>query len=162
MRKTVQNYVESCVKCRASKAISQKPAGLLQPLQIPKRRWTHISLDFVTAMPPSLQRNAAALTIVNSLTKVVDSVPLRSRCYTADAVEILADRLVRYHELPGTPISDRDPRFALDLWKRFCRCLGIQRALPSAYHPQSYIQPERVHRTLERMRQTYICTNKAE
>lgn len=30
-----------------------KPHGELMPLLVPKRPWSHISLDFVTGLPPS-------------------------------------------------------------------------------------------------------------
>ena len=159
IRKAVQGYVESCVRCRASKALTQKAAGTLQPLQIPTRRWTHVSLDFITALPMTAKGHDAVLTIVDSLSKMAHFIPTQTSVTTAGVVDLLADRLVRYHGIPTKLISDRDPRFVSELWKLFCKRFQIHRALSTAYHPQSDGQTERVHRTLEQMIRTYIQTD---
>ncbi|KAK7910478.1 hypothetical protein WMY93_015162 [Mugilogobius chulae] len=39
--------------CARGKASHSLPSGLLQPLPVPKRPWSHIAVDFVTGLPPS-------------------------------------------------------------------------------------------------------------
>ncbi|XP_010795097.1 unconventional myosin-XIX-like, partial [Notothenia coriiceps] len=57
VNKDTQEFVSSCPTCARSKSSHQTPAGLLQPLPIPSRPWSHIALDFVTGLPPSLPGN---------------------------------------------------------------------------------------------------------
>ena len=83
-------------------------------------------------------------------------IPTTTTISAAETVELLADRLVRYHGLPAILVSDRDPRFVSELWEFFCRKFKIKRALSSSWHPQSDGQTERVHRTLEQVLRTYV------
>ncbi|CDI78777.1 hypothetical protein EPH_0048820 [Eimeria praecox] len=80
----------------------------------------------------------------------------------AETVELLADRLIRYHGFPDVLISDRDPRFQSLVWEQLCHRFRIKRAMSSAYHPQSHGQTERVNRTLEQMLRTYIRSDERE
>ena len=48
MREDVLNFVYACSICAQFKVTHQPPQGLLQPLPIPYRLWSHIALDFVT------------------------------------------------------------------------------------------------------------------
>lgn len=156
IRAYAKTYVESCTRCRAAKTISAKPGGLLQSLQIPNRRWAHVSLDFITGLPLTVRQHDAILTMVDSLSKMAHFVPTTTTASAADVVALLADRLVRYHGLPSVLISDRDPRFVAEVWELFCKRFAIKRALSSSWHPQTDGQTERVHRTLEQVLRTYI------
>ncbi|KAI2665823.1 Transposon Tf2-9 polyprotein [Labeo rohita] len=49
---TIQ-FVSRCTVCNMSKVPHCLPAGLLQPLPVPQRPWSHIAIDFVTDLPPS-------------------------------------------------------------------------------------------------------------
>ena len=51
MRKDVAEYVFKCLVCQQVRAEHQWPAGLLQPLSIPERKWDDIAMDFVTGLP---------------------------------------------------------------------------------------------------------------
>ncbi|CDJ54096.1 hypothetical protein EBH_0079940 [Eimeria brunetti] len=155
-------YVESSVQCRGSKALSQKPAGLLQPVLVPSSRWSHVSLDFITDLPPTPRGHDSILVIVDSLSKMAHFIPTKKTASAADTVELFADRLIRYRGFPDVLISDRDPRFQSLLWQQLCHRLHIKRAISSAYHPQSDGQTERVNRTLEQMLRTYIQTDERE
>ncbi|KAM9790768.1 autoimmune regulator isoform 1-T1 [Syngnathus typhle] len=46
------DYVRACSICNRCKTSTRPPAGLLQPLPVPQRPWSHLSIDFVTGLPP--------------------------------------------------------------------------------------------------------------
>ncbi|KAI3366353.1 hypothetical protein L3Q82_000513 [Scortum barcoo] len=62
--KDVAEYVKACSVCARGKASRQARMGLLQPLPVPHRPWSHISLDFITGLLPS-QGNTVVLTVVD-------------------------------------------------------------------------------------------------
>lgn len=80
MRAYTTAYVGSCVQCRASKSVSQKPAGLLQQLMIPSRRWSHVNLDFTTGLPLTLSGNGAIIALVDSPSKTAHFIPTKIYC----------------------------------------------------------------------------------
>lgn len=51
MKKHVAEYVALCLTCQKAKVEHQKPAGLLQSLDVPQWKLDDISMDFVGALP---------------------------------------------------------------------------------------------------------------
>ncbi|XP_070035064.1 uncharacterized protein [Nicotiana tomentosiformis] len=51
MKKDVANFVSNCLTCQQVKVEHQRPAGLLQQIEIPKGKWERIAMDFVTGLP---------------------------------------------------------------------------------------------------------------
>ncbi|KAF3778515.1 Transposon Tf2-9 polyprotein [Nymphaea thermarum] len=49
----VQAYVKKCTVCQREKYEAIKPPGHLNPLPIPTRPWTDVTMDFIDAMPRS-------------------------------------------------------------------------------------------------------------
>ncbi|CDI82537.1 Gag-pol polyprotein, related [Eimeria acervulina] len=115
MRAYTTAYVKSCTQCRASKSLNDKPASLLQQLIVPSRRWSRVSLDFITDFPLTKTGHDSVLVLVDSLSKMAHFFPAKKIFTAADTVDALADRLIRYHGLPEALISDRDLRFQSDL-----------------------------------------------
>ncbi|CDJ62503.1 OSJNBa0042D13.18 protein, related [Eimeria necatrix] len=115
MRAYTTAYVESCTHSRASESLKEKPAGLLQQLPVSSRRWAHVSLDFITDIPLTTTGHDSILVMDHSNSKMAHFVPAKKSFIAADTVELLADRLIRYHGFPEVLISDRDPRFQSDL-----------------------------------------------
>jgi hypothetical protein len=70
MREDIAEYVARCDTCQRVKAEHQRPAGLLQPLEIPMWKWDDISMDFVVDLPRTQRRHDAVWVIVDRLTKV--------------------------------------------------------------------------------------------
>lgn len=64
----VDGTVIACTLCSRCKTSHKAPAGLLQPLPIPERPWSHITLDFITRLPPS-NGNMVVLTMVDQFLK---------------------------------------------------------------------------------------------
>ena len=156
-----RTYVESCPRCRSAKHVTAKRGGLLQCLSIPSRRWSHVSLDLITALPKTQSGHDAILTLVDTVSKMAHFIPTTTTVTAEGVVSLLADRLVRYHGLPQALISDRDPRFTSEVWELFCKRFLINRRLSSAWHPESDGQTERVHRTIEQVLRTYLQSDES-
>ncbi len=67
-------FIKNCVSCNTSESSKQMPAGLLQPLPIPQRPWSHIAIDFITDLPNS-KGNTTILTVIDSFSCPVVSYP---------------------------------------------------------------------------------------
>ena len=127
------------------------PAGLLRPLPVPGRPWSHITLDFVTGLPLS-QGNDTILTIVDRFSKVVYFVDLPKLPSATETAQLLVGHVFRIHGIPADIVSDGGPQFTSGVWKEFCKALGTS-SLSSGYHPQSNGQTERANQDLE----TALC-----
>ena len=68
-------------------------------------------MDFITELSLTKTGHDSVLVLVDSLSKMAHFVPAKKIFTAADTVDVLADRLLRYHGLPEAFISDRDPRF---------------------------------------------------
>ena len=55
MKRHVGDFVRQCLTCQQVKAEHQKPAGLLQPLEVAEWKWEHVTMDFVTHLPRTPQ-----------------------------------------------------------------------------------------------------------
>lgn len=51
VREDVAQHVQCCPVCQRNKSLHTRPAGLLQPLQLPERRWGSINMDKGVATP---------------------------------------------------------------------------------------------------------------
>jgi hypothetical protein len=70
MKREIAEYVAICDSCQRTKAEHQKPAGLLQPLQIPQWKWDEIEMDFIVGLPRTRAGYDSIWVVVDRLTKV--------------------------------------------------------------------------------------------
>uniref|UniRef100_A0A8C8DF58 Gypsy retrotransposon integrase-like protein 1 n=1 Tax=Oryzias sinensis TaxID=183150 RepID=A0A8C8DF58_9TELE len=141
-------YVAACTICATSKSSHQAPAGLLNPLPVPSRPWSHIAVDFVTGLPAS-QGNTVILTIVDRFSKAAHFVALPKLPTATETARCLTDHVFRLHGIPCDIVSDRGPQFSSQVWKNFCQGLGATASLSSGFHPQTNGQTERTNQDLE-------------
>ncbi len=158
MARDIRLFVLSCSVCAISKTSNRPPAGLLQPLSVPSRPWSHISLDFVTGLPPS-QGNTVVLTVVDRFSKATHFISLPKIPSARETAVAVIDHVFRIHGLPMDVVSDRGPQFISKFWKEFCRLLGATVSLSSGYHPQSNGQTERANQDLERVMRCLVSQN---
>ncbi|WVZ49037.1 LOW QUALITY PROTEIN: hypothetical protein U9M48_000419 [Paspalum notatum var. saurae] len=52
-KQDVEEFVKQCLVCQQAKHNLSHPAGMLQPLPIPKRVWQDLSMDFIEGLPKS-------------------------------------------------------------------------------------------------------------
>ncbi|KAL0157255.1 hypothetical protein M9458_048501, partial [Cirrhinus mrigala] len=147
-------FIKQCVTCNTSKTSHQLPAGLLQPLPIPKRPWSHIALDFVTDLPPS-QGHTTILSVIDRFSKGCRFVPLPKLPSAMETAEVLCNTVFRFYGLPEDIVSDRGPQFTSRLWSNFFRLLGVNVSLTSGYHPEANGQVERLNQELTRFLRSY-------
>ncbi|KAI2654015.1 Transposon Tf2-9 polyprotein [Labeo rohita] len=175
MARDVRSFVLACSVCATGKTSNRPPDGLLQPLPIPSRPWSHIALDFVTALPPS-QGNTVVLTVVDRFSKVVHFIPLPKLPSAKETALTVVDHVFRLHGLPTDVVSDRGPQAMVKLreptriWRERCD-VWSPRILPHEannyrwwstptihcqYHLRACLRLKRCHRTWTRARETLL------
>lgn len=120
----------ACVVCARSKALHRPTAGLLRPLPVPSRPWSHIALDFVTPL-----MGTAILTIVDRFSKMVYYMPLAKLPSTTG---ISTARI----PAPWTSFPIVAPQFTYQVWQVLCKAFDITCSLTLGYHPQSNRQTD--------------------
>uniref|UniRef100_A0A671TP74 Gypsy retrotransposon integrase-like protein 1 n=1 Tax=Sparus aurata TaxID=8175 RepID=A0A671TP74_SPAAU len=148
MEPEVREYVEACSVCARNKTTSRARMGLLQPLPIPSRPWSDISIDFVTGLPVS-QGNTTVLTVVDRFSKMVRFIAMPKLPSAKETAEVMMTNIFRVHGFPRDIVSDRGPQFVSRFWREFCRLIGAQVSLTSGYHPEANGQTERLNQQLE-------------
>ncbi|POM61281.1 hypothetical protein PHPALM_29724, partial [Phytophthora palmivora] len=81
--------------------------------------------------------------------KMVHLAPVRDKVTGKQAAQLFLDSVFRYHGLPETIVSDRDPCFTGAFWDTLFQLLGTKLTMSTADHPQTDGQTERVNRVLE-------------
>ncbi len=88
LRTDIIVFIKNCVTCNTSKSSKQMPAGLLQPLPIPQRPWSHIAIDFITDLPNS-KGNTTILTVIDRFSKSCHLIPLPKLPTALETAEVL-------------------------------------------------------------------------
>ncbi|KAL0179864.1 hypothetical protein M9458_025306 [Cirrhinus mrigala] len=144
MTADTSTFVKSCQICAQSKTPKELPSGLLQPLPIPQRPWSHLSIDFVTDLPPS-QGFTTILVIIDRFSKSCRLIPLKGLPTAMETALALFNHVFRVYGLPEDIV----------IWKAFCKQLDINVSLTSGYHPQSNGQVERLNQEIRRYLRSY-------
>jgi len=69
----IGRYVEGCDICQRMKNRTEEVAGKLKLSEVPKKLWTHLTVDFITKLP-LVTRKDAILVVCNRLSKMTDFV----------------------------------------------------------------------------------------
>ena len=160
MDQLIKQYCRNCRECRTAKASREAYNGVLNPLPVPHRPWTDISMDFVVGLPKSGNRGYNAILVVMCrLSKQRHFIPCVAdeRGTSAEATaRMLVDYVWKLHGLPDTMVSDRGPQFVAEVWKHLCRILRINARLSTAFHPETDGQSEIANSEMERYLRTYV------
>ncbi|KAL0202690.1 hypothetical protein M9458_000708, partial [Cirrhinus mrigala] len=147
LRPDTITFIRNCSVCNTTKVPHQLPAGLLQPLPVPKHPWSHIAVDFITDLPSS-HGHTTILTVIDRFSKGCRLIPLPKLPTAMETAETLCDSVFRFYGLPEDIVSDHGPQFTSRLWTSFFHLLGVNVSLTSGYHPQSNGQAERLNQEL--------------
>ncbi len=123
MARDIREFVLACSVCARGKTSNRPPEGLLQPLSVPSRPWSHIALDFVTALPPSLG-NTVVLTVVDRFSKAAHFIPLPKLPSAKETATTVVDHVFRIHGLPADVVSDRGSPIRVQILERVLSTTG--------------------------------------
>ncbi|KAI2665814.1 Transposon Tf2-9 polyprotein [Labeo rohita] len=148
-------FIRKCSVCNITKVPRHLPAGLLQPLPVPQRPWSHIVVDFITDLPRS-NGFTTILSVIDRFSKGCRLTPLSKLPTAMEMAELLCNWVFRIFGLPEDIVSDRGPQFSSRLWSSFFRLLGVNVSLTSANG-----QVERLNQELTRFLRSY-CHDQQE
>lgn len=112
------------------------PAGLLQPLPIPKGAWQDISMNFIDGLSKSQGYNCI-LVVVDRFSKYAHFFPLKHPFTSADVAQVLFNNIVKLHGLPKSIVTDRDKIVTSTLWQQLFSLSKVQLHLSTTHHPQT-------------------------
>ncbi|KAK1687113.1 hypothetical protein QYE76_047961 [Lolium multiflorum] len=121
MKREIGSYIAKCDICQRVKAEHQRPAGLLQPLQIPEWKWDSVGMDFITGLPKSSKGNDSIWVVVDRLTKVAHFIPVKTTYQGPKLAELYISRIVTLHGTPKSIVSDRGSQFTSRFWRRYMK-----------------------------------------
>lgn len=156
MRKEVESYCHSCLRCIQRKTLPQRaaPMGHLEsqgPMDL-------VCIDFL-CLESDLSGQGDILVVTDHFTRYAQAFPTRDQQATTVA-KTLVEKFFVHYGLPKRIHSDQGRDFESKLIKRLMDLLGIQKSRTTPYHPQGDPQPERFNRTLLNMLGTLTAEQK--
>ena len=150
MKTDVTRFVKECHTCQvAGKPNQPVPVSPLKPIPVMPNPFNKIIVDIVGPLPKTSSGYSYLLTILDSATRYLEAIPLRT-IHSKVVVRELLHFFTRFG-LPLEVQSDQGTNFMSKLFEDSLRELGIMHVVSSAYHPQSQGALERYHQTLKSM-----------
>jgi hypothetical protein len=134
-KQDVTEYVALCDTCQRVKAEHQRPAGLLQPLNIPEWKWEEIGMDFMVGLPRTQAGYDSKWVILDHLTKYAHFIPVKTTYSVAKLAELYMSRIICLQGVPKKIVSDRGSQFTSKFWEKHHESMDTKLNFSSAYHP---------------------------
>ena len=134
-------YVEGCDLYQRMKNRTEEVAGKLKLGEVPKKLWTHISVDFITKLLIVAEKDVI-LVVCDRLLKITHFVATMEGTSAEGLARLFRDNVWRLHGLLESIVLDRGPQFAAELTKELNGMLDIKTKLSTAFHPQTDGQTE--------------------
>lgn len=158
LRADCDRYTGSCLTCRRSKPNNFPPPGFLQPLPLPQRVWSDVTMDLAEDLPLCIRKGRAfrhILVIVDRLSKDRLFEPLMTKS-ADEIVEVIHRRLFCVHGYPITMVSDRGSAFMSTLMRRYAELYHIKLVFATVRHPQTDGQSEAVVKSLKTFLREFV------
>jgi len=151
----VGKYIEEFDMCQMMKNKTEMPAGKLKLSKVPKRPWTHLTVDFITKLPVAVGKDAI-LVVCDQLSKMMHFVATTKGMLAEGLARLFRNNIWKLHRLLESIVLDRGPQFAAEMTKELNRILGIKMRLSISYHIQTDEQIERMNQELEQYLRFFI------
>jgi len=101
----------------------------------------------------------AIYVIIDRLTKRAHFISINNQFLSKDMTQLLYDKVYPLHRLSLQIISDRGVQYSAKLFQEWCKILGIESIMSTAYHSQTDRQIECVNQALEQYLRYYVDYN---
>jgi Integrase zinc binding domain len=148
LKEDVISHVMTCDVCQLNKSKNKLPPGLLEPIPIPPGAWQLITMDFISGLPKSENKDVI-MVVIDKFIKYAHFIVLSHPITTIEVARVFLENVYQLHGLLVKIITDRDSIFTSLFWKELFKKLEISINLSTAYHPQTDGQSERLNQCLE-------------
>jgi hypothetical protein len=155
MSQDIKKYTSAYDICQKTKPRRHAPIGMLQPIPIPSQPFEVVTMDFIPELPECEGCDNISV-IVDKLTKYAIFIPTTTTITEKGTAELFFQHVISQHGISRQVITDRDVQWKGEFWREICDCMGMKRALTTAYHPQADGQTEIMNQSLEISLQAYI------
>lgn len=155
MEATCKRYVRNCVACQRSHPRQTRLPGYLHPLPIPDKPMQHLCIDF-KEFPKDTSGYDQVMVIIDRLSKQAISIPCHKTIDARGMARLFVDWVYRFGHTPETIVSDRGPQFVSTFWSEFCRILGVQVKLSTAYHKETDGQTEIMNKYIDQRLRPFV------
>jgi hypothetical protein len=107
IKREIAKYVSDCNTYRRVKASHLKPAGMLQPLNIPSRKWKDVSMDFIVGLPNTSKGYDSIWVIVDRFTNIAHFLSVKTSYTARQYAQLYLARIVSLHGILKAIISNR-------------------------------------------------------
>jgi hypothetical protein len=94
-------------------------------------------MDFIIGLPRTSKQHDSIMVVVDKRTKATHFIPLKTTHKATYVVDIFLKEVACLHIIPKTILSDRDPKFTLNLWKGLFKGFRTNLNFSTTYHPES-------------------------
>ena len=105
MFQDVQRHVRSCDTCQKCKIDNFAYPGLIQPLPIPSRIWSHISMYFIEGLPKSNGKEVI-MVVVDRLSEAEHFIALSHPFSAVDVAKASLGNIFKPNGLPNSIVSN--------------------------------------------------------
>ena len=113
MKKDIADFVSKFPNFQQLKLENQKLGCLTKEIYSPTWKWDVINMDFITRLPRTHRQHDSILVIVDRMTKSSRFLEFKTTDSAEDYAKLYINKIVRFHRVPLSIISDRGPQFTL-------------------------------------------------
>jgi len=105
-RALITKYVKGCDTYQRNKNCTEAPAEKLMLNIVPKKSWTHISVDFIMKLL-LVQEYDSILVVCNRIMKMTHFVPTTKKTSAEEVAKLFQNNIWKLHGLPESIYYNR-------------------------------------------------------